>query len=68
MRLRLRLILSFLIMAIIAIAFLIPGLRGLLGIVPLSLQEWLWVIGIGLVLLVSVEIGKAISNRIHADD
>jgi Ca2+-transporting ATPase len=52
----------------IAIAFLVPGLRGLLGIVPLSLQEWLWVIGIGLVLLVSVEIGKAISNRIHADD
>ena len=51
----------------IAIAFLIPGLRDLLGIVPLSPQEWLLVIGVGLVLLASVEIGKAVSNRIHKD-
>jgi len=50
------------------IAFLIPGLRNLLGIVPLSLQEWLWVIGVALALLVFVEIGKAISGRIHAND
>jgi Ca2+-transporting ATPase len=49
------------------VAFLIPGLRNLLGIVPLSLQEWLWVIGVASALLVSVEIGKAISNRIHAN-
>lgn len=52
----------------IGVAFLIPGLRDLLGIVPLSLQEWLLVIGIGLILLVFVEIGKAISNRLHAHD
>ena len=54
--------------ATIAIAFLIPGLRDLLGIVPLTLQEWSWVIGISLVLLFSVEIGKAVSSRIHAHD
>jgi Ca2+-transporting ATPase len=50
------------------VAFLIPGLRNLLGIVPLSLQEWLWVIGVALALLVTVEIGKAVSNRLHAND
>jgi Ca2+-transporting ATPase len=52
----------------IAIAFLIPGLRNLLGINPLTLQEWLWVIGVGVTLLVLVEIGKAISSRIHVND
>jgi len=50
------------------VAFLIPGLRDLLGIMPLSLQEWLWVIGIALVLLVSVEIAKAISSRFYTQD
>ena len=54
--------------ATIAIAFLIPGLRELLGIVPLTLQEWLWVIGVACILLVSVEIGKAVSSRVHAHD
>lgn len=52
----------------ILIAFVIPGLRNLLGIVPLTLQNWLWVIGIAVALLLAVEIGKAISNRIHAND
>jgi len=52
----------------IGIAFLIPGLRELLGIVPLTLQEWSWVMGIGLVLLLLVEIAKAISNRLHGQD
>ena len=52
----------------IAIAFLIPGLRVLLGIVPLTAQEWLWVIGVSLILLFSVEIAKAISSRLHAHD
>jgi Ca2+-transporting ATPase len=52
----------------IGIAFAIPGLRDVLGIVPLSLQDWLWVIGVGLALLIIVEIGKAISNRFHGDD
>ena len=54
--------------ATIAIAFLIPGLRKVLGIVPLTLQEWGWVIGIGITLLVLVEIGKAVSSRLHAHD
>jgi Ca2+-transporting ATPase len=48
------------------IAFLIPGLRNLLGIVPLGISEWMWVIGIALCLLVIVEIAKAISVRMHA--
>ena len=52
----------------LGIAFAIPGLRQLLGIVPLTLQEWSWVVGIGLVLLVLVEIAKAISSRIHVED
>ena len=52
----------------VSIAFLIPGLRQLLGIVPLTLQEWFLVIGVSLILLVTVEIGKAISNRVHPDD
>jgi len=52
----------------IGIAFLIPGLRELLGIVPLTLQEWSWVMGIGLVLLLLVEIAKAISNSLHGQD
>jgi len=49
-------------------AFLIPGLRDLLGIMPLTLQEWLLVFGVAITLLVFVEIGKAISNRLHAHD
>lgn len=52
----------------VAIAFLIPGLRELLGIMPLSLQEWLWVIGVAFTLLIFVEIAKAISNRIYTND
>jgi Ca2+-transporting ATPase len=52
----------------IGVAFLIPGLRTLLGIVPLTWDEWLWVLGIGLALLVAVEIGKAISNRLRTND
>ena len=50
------------------IAFLIPGLRSLLGIVPLTRQEWLWVFSIAFTLLIFVEIGKAVSNRVHAND
>ena len=50
------------------IAFWIPGLRELLGIVPLSLEEWSWVIGVALLLLATVEVGKAIANRLHTND
>ena len=50
------------------IAFFIPGLRDLLSIVPLSLEEWGWVAGVALALLAAVEIGKAIANRLQAND
>jgi Ca2+-transporting ATPase len=50
------------------IAFLLPGLRNLLGIVALTRQEWLWVFGIALTLLIFVEIGKAVHKRVHPDD
>ena len=50
------------------IAFWIPGLRNVLGIVPLSLEEWGWVVGVALSLLVIIEVGKAIANRLHAND
>jgi Ca2+-transporting ATPase len=48
--------------------FLVPSLRSLLGIVPLTLSEWLEVAGIALGLLGVVEIAKWVSNRIHAND
>jgi Ca2+-transporting ATPase len=54
--------------AMAILPFLVPGLRSLLGIVPLSLAEWLAVGGVALGLLVIVEIGKWISNRAHAND
>jgi Ca2+-transporting ATPase len=50
------------------VAFLIPGLRRLLGIVPLTWGQWGLVAGIALLLLVIVEIGKAIANRLHERD
>jgi Ca2+-transporting ATPase len=48
---------------IVIIAFLIPGLRQVLGIVPLHIDDWLLVAGVALGLLAVVEIGKAIANR-----
>jgi len=59
-------VLAGLVMAILP--FLIPGVRNLLVIVPLTFVEWLEVAGIALGLLTAVEIGKWISNKIHADD
>ena len=52
----------------IMVAFWIPGLRAVLGIVPLTLLEWILVFGIAVTLLILVEIGKYISNRIHTLD
>jgi Ca2+-transporting ATPase len=52
-------------LAMVAVAFLFPGIRALLGIVPLTLDEWLWVAGVALSLLVTVEIGKAVSLRLR---
>jgi Ca2+-transporting ATPase len=45
-----------LLMVVIAFAF--PSIRSLLGIVPLTLQQWSWIAGIALVLLMAVEVGK----------
>jgi Ca2+-transporting ATPase len=47
------------------IAFAVPGLRDLLGIVHLSPLEWVGVSGIALALLGIVEVGKAVSLRFH---
>jgi len=47
------------------LAFIITPIRNLLGIVPLSVVEWLDVVGVALSLLVIVEIGKAISLKMH---
>jgi Ca2+-transporting ATPase len=52
-------------LAMVAIAFLIPGIRTLLGIVPLSLGEWALVAGVAVFLLGTVEVGKAISNWVR---
>lgn len=49
---------------LVAMAFAVPGLRSLLGIVPLSLGQWMLIAGIALVLLVTVEVGKWVHNRL----
>ena len=59
-------VLTGLVVAILP--FLVPDLRSLLNIVPLTFTEWLEIAGIALSLLVVVEIGKWISNKIHAND
>lgn len=43
--------------------FWIPGLGKVLGIVPLNLLEWGWVVAFAIVLLGIVEAAKAIANR-----
>ena len=54
--------------AMAVLPFLVPGLRSLLGLVPLSFVEWLTVAGIAIGLLSVVEIGKFVSNKLHASD
>jgi len=49
----------------VALPFLVPGLRHALEIVPLTWTEWLQVGGIALGLLVIVEIAKWLSIKIH---
>lgn len=58
-------VLSGLFLAVVP--FLVPGLRGLLGIVPLKPVQWALVAGIALGLLVVVEMGKLVSNRLNTD-
>jgi Ca2+-transporting ATPase len=48
-----------------AIPFFVPALRNLLGIVPLTIEEWSWVAGGALGLLGAVEVAKIISLRLH---
>jgi Ca2+-transporting ATPase len=52
-------------LAMVAIAFLIPELRNLLGIVPLSLGEWAIVASVAVFLLGTVEVGKAITRWVQ---
>ncbi len=59
-------VLAGLTMAVVP--FFIPGLRTLLGIVPLTFGEWMAVAGIALGLLAVVEVSKWIGNRIHGKD
>jgi Ca2+-transporting ATPase len=47
----------------VAIPFLVPGIGNALGVVALSPEEWAYVAGAALVLLLAVEIGKAVSLR-----
>ncbi|HEX9090522.1 MAG TPA: cation-translocating P-type ATPase C-terminal domain-containing protein, partial [Anaerolineales bacterium] len=48
----------------VVIAFAIPSLRQLLGLVPLSLQQWSWIAAIALGMLMAVEVGKLLRNVI----
>ena len=45
--------------------FLIPPIRDVLGIVPLSLPQWAGVFGVAFSLLAVVEIGKQVNNYWH---
>ena len=45
--------------------FMVPSLRRLLGIVPLTLEQWVLIAFIALFLLLVVEISKAVANRAH---
>jgi Ca2+-transporting ATPase len=46
-------------------AFVVPSIRNLLGIVPLSWSQWGGVFGIAFLLLVTVEVGKWLTNYRH---
>ena len=48
--------------------FLIPGLGAALGVVPLTPIEWATVVGIALLLLGVVEVGKLFANRINNNE
>jgi len=46
-----------------AVAFVVPPLRAVLGIVSLSLEQWGLIAGIAFTLLIAVKIGKAVNQR-----
>ena len=49
-------------MVLVFLPFVIPSLSQVLGVVPLDLKQWLLIFTIALMLLIAVEIGKAVSN------
>ena len=55
-------------LGLVLIAFALPGLRKLLGIVPLHPAQWAVVAGIAIGLLFIVELAKAISHKIHQEN
>ena len=52
-------------LAVALLAFAVPGLRRILGIVPLTMVQWAAVFAVAIGLLVVVELGKAVSNAVH---
>ena len=52
-------------LALVGVAFAVPPIRELLGIVPLSLEQWVLIGCVALFLLAVVEVGKWVSNRLH---
>jgi len=50
---------------LVALPFTVPALGQALGTVPLKPFQWLMIAGVALTLLFSVEIGKAIRNRVN---
>ena len=48
----------------VVVAFAIPQIRTLLGIVPLSVQQWSWIAAIALGMLTTVEVGKWVRTLI----
>ena len=52
-------------LAVALLAFAVPGLRRILGIMPLTLVQWAAVFAVAVGLLVVVELGKAVSNAVH---
>ena len=55
-------------LATAVLPFLVPSIGDLLGVVPLTIQDWFIVAGIALGLLVVVELGKWVSNKLQAKD
>ncbi len=56
-------VIAGLLMVVIAFAF--PSIRNLLGIVPLTVQQWSWIAAIAVGLLMAVEIGKWVRGIIQ---
>ena len=52
---------------LVGVAFAVPSIRDLLGIVPLSLEQWALIGGVAVSLLGVVEIGKWISHHVHRE-